>query len=181
MKCIKVITDKDFNLLQRKFDNPRIRYGARGIVINHEGKIAIINKTLKNEYKLVGGGIEDNENPVHAFKRETLEETGTIIEINDFLGIIREEKSLDNFIQVSYIYIANVVEDTKKLNFTLKEKKEGTKLLWLDFNMAYKLISESESKLKPSNYDGKLSVYHTKFIVRRDAFILEYYKENYKN
>lgn len=172
MKCIKVITDKDFNLLQRKFDNPRIRYGARGIVINHEGKIAIINKTLKNEYKLVGGGIEEDEDPTKAFKREVLEEAGCIVEIDDCLGTFEELKSHDNFKQTSYVYVAHVIKDTKELHFTQKEIDEGAKLLWLNIEDAMKLIKDSEDKLIASKYEN---VYHTKFIARRDYEILRYY------
>ena len=47
MKCIKVLTDADFEFETKKLDNPRVRYGARGIVINQDNKIAILNKQLK--------------------------------------------------------------------------------------------------------------------------------------
>lgn len=179
MKCIKVITDLDFDLKPKEFNNPRKRYSARGIIVNNNNEIAILYKSQKNEYKLIGGGIKDDENLSEAFEREALEETGTIIRIKECLGITREEKSQDNFIQISYIYIANVLEDTKKLHLTEKEKKEGSIVLWLEPFKALKLIKESESILKSSKYEGKLSIYHTKFIVRRDYEILKYYIENY--
>ena len=51
MKCINKLTDEDFGLDIVPFDNPRHRYGARGIVFNKDNKIAVLNKTLKNEYK----------------------------------------------------------------------------------------------------------------------------------
>ena len=41
------------------------------------------------------------------------------------------------------------------------------------------LNKDCENKLKQSMYDSDKSVYHTKFIVRRDYEILKYYKENY--
>lgn len=81
MKCIKTITDQDFGLYNFKLENPRTRLGARGIVFNEDNKIAILNKQLKNEYKLVGGGIEEDEDPKLAFQREVLEEAGCDIEI----------------------------------------------------------------------------------------------------
>lgn len=177
MRSIKVLTDEDFGLKRIPFNNPRERLGARGIVFNGEGKIAILNKSLKNEYKLVGGGIKENEDPTKAFKREVLEEAGCIIEIDDCLGIIKEEKSQDNFIQISYVYVAHVLEDTKHTDFTLKENEEGSKLLWLDIDEAIQLIRESENKLVASKYEN---VYHTKFIVRRDYTILKYYKNHFK-
>lgn len=176
MKCIKKLTDEDFGLTPIPFDNPRHRLGARGIIFNQDNKIAILNKSLKNEYKLVGGGIEEDEDPTKAFKRESLEESGCIIEIDDCLGTFEEMKSQDNFKQTSYIYVAHVIEDTKQLNFTQKEIDEGAKLIWLDINEAMNIIKDSEDKLKASKYED---VYHTKFIVRRDYEILKYYKHHY--
>jgi len=32
MKCIKILTDSDFDLKMGDFNNQKIRYGARGIV-----------------------------------------------------------------------------------------------------------------------------------------------------
>jgi len=176
MKCIKTLTDEDFGITPIPFHNPRHRYGARGIVLNENNKIAILNKSLKNEYKLVGGGIKEDEDPTKAFKREVLEETGCKIEIDDRIGTFEELKSQDNFKQTSYIYVAHVTLDTHELNLTQKEIDEGAKLLWLDIDEAMKLIKESEDKLVASQYE---SVYHTKFIVRRDYEILKYYKKYY--
>lgn len=175
MNVIKTLTDEDFKITSIKMDNPRQRLGARGLVFKN-GKVAILNKQSKNEYKLVGGGIEKDEDPTTAFQREVLEETGCQIEIIEFLGITEEYKSQDNFRQTSYVYVANVINDTGNFNFTQKEVDEGSNLLWFDINDALKLIKESENKLVSSKYE---SVYHTKFIVRRDYEILKYYIDNY--
>ena len=90
MKCFKKITDEDLDLEIIPFNNPRIRFGARGIILNNDGKIAILYKEAKREYKLIGGGMEEDEEPIKAFKREALEETGCIIEIDDCLGTVEE-------------------------------------------------------------------------------------------
>lgn len=175
MNLIKILTDKDFNIDTIEMNNPRHRYAARGLVFKDD-KIAILNKQFKKEYKLVGGGIEENEDPAIAFQREVLEEAGCEIEIKELLGTIEEHKSQDNFKQTSYVFVANVVNDTKKLNLTQKEMDEGARLLWLDIEDAMRLIKESEDKLIASEYEN---IYHTKFIVRRDYEILKYYLENY--
>lgn len=166
------ITDEDIGEVSKDMINPRLRLGARGIVIREDGKIAIFNKSNKNEYKLPGGGIEDDENPEEAFKREVLEETGCKVEIINKLGTTEEYKTLDNFKQISYIFVGKVVEDTKQLNVTQKEKDEGAKLIWETPENALKVITESYYKLVASKYE---SVYHTRFIVLRDRKILEYY------
>ena len=175
MKCINKLTDEDFGLDIVPFDNPRHRYGARGIVFNKDNKIAVLNKTLKNEYKLVGGGIEEDEDPTKAFKREVLEETGCFVEITNYLGTIIEEKSLTNFKQISYVYVAKVIKNLNKLNLTLKEQEEGATLLWKDLNEALILITNCQSNLVGSKYDN---LYKSLFMVERDKKILEYYLKN---
>lgn len=175
MKCIKILTDEDFEMDNLPINKPRERFAARGLVFNKNNKIAILNKQFKNEYKLVGGGIENDEDPLKAFKREVLEEAGCEIEVDDCLGTIIEIKSHDNYKQTSYVYVAHVTNNTGILNFTQKEIDEGAKLLWLDISEAMHLIKDSENKLVASKYEN---VYHTRFIVRRDYEILKYYLQN---
>ena len=172
MELICKIMDEDIGEVSVKMDNPRLRLGARGIVVREDGKIAVFNKSNKNEYKLPGGGIEGEEKPEEAFKREVLEETGCIVEIVKELGTTEEYKTLDNFKQISYVFVEKVLKDTKQLNVT--QKDEGAKLIWETPEKALKLITESYDKLVASKYE---SVYHTKFIVLRDRKILEKYIE----
>lgn len=180
MKCIKKLTDEDFSLKPIPFDdNIRHRFGARGIIFNDEQKIAILYKKEKNEYKLIGGGIEENEDPIKAFKREALEETGCTIDIDDRLGTFEELKSQDNFRQTSYIYVAHVLDSSNELHLTKKELGEGSQLLWCSLNEAIDLIKNCESNLLPSKFESDMSIYHTKFVVRRDYEILKYYKNHY--
>jgi len=176
MEVLCKITDKDIGEEIVEMNNPKLRFGARGIVMRDDGKIAVFNKSNKNEYKLPGGGIEGDERPEDAFLREVLEETGCEIEIIKALGTTEEYKTLDNFKQISYVFMAKVVNDTKKLNLTKKEAEEGAKLLWETPENALKLITECYDKLVASKYS---SVYSTKFIVLRDRKILEkYIKDN---
>ena len=41
MNTIKILTDEDFQLQSIPFDNPRIRYGVRGILLNDNDTIAV--------------------------------------------------------------------------------------------------------------------------------------------
>lgn len=178
METICKIVDSDISEKTLEMKNPRLRLAARGIVIREDGKIAVFNKSNKNEYKLPGGGIEGEEKPEIAFKREALEETGCEVEIIKELGITEEYKSLDNFKQISYVFVSKVIRDTKKLNVTDEEKEEGAKLLWETPQRALELITKCYNNLIASKYE---SVYSTKFIVLRDRKILEkYIEENSK-
>lgn len=176
INLIDEIRDEDIGEKSKEVENYRIRYGARGIVINNDGKIAVFNKKTKNEYKLPGGGIDDGESSAEAFKRECFEETGCVVEIIDFLGTIKELKTQDDFKQISYVYVAKVIENTNSLHVTEQEEKEGARLFWEEPEFALKLISESFDKIIASPCEEKeKSVYYTKFIVKRDKKILETY------
>ena len=178
MNPIRILKDEDFGLESVEFNNPRIRYGARGIIIREDGKIAIFNKSNKNEYKLPGGGVDKDEDIKEAFKREALEETGCEVEIIKELGTIEEHKSLDNFKQISYLFVGKVLKDNNQLNLTQKEKDEGAKLIWVDKEEGLKLITNCFDNLKESKYEN---IYHSKFIVLRDRYILEYYINSLNN
>lgn len=177
MSVIVKLTDEDFGIKPKEMKDYRLRVAARGIVMREDGKIAIQNKSNKNEFKLVGGGMEENEDPTIAFKREVLEEAGCEIEIIEKLGTTEEYKSLQNLKQISNIFVSKVINDIHKLNLTEKEKSEGAKLLWVEPKEALKLITDCYDKLLPSNYDD---VYDTRFVVLRDRKILEYYLEKIK-
>jgi len=177
MELICKITDKDIGEEIKEMRNPKLRFGARGIVIREDGKIAVFNKSNKNEYKLPGGGVDKGEDIKEAFKREALEETGCEIEVIEELGTIEEHKSLDNFKQISHVFIGKVLKDNGELNLTQKEKDEGAKLLWVDKEEGLKLITDCFNNLKESKYEN---LYHSKFIVLRDRYILEYYLKTKK-
>ena len=176
MNLLFKLTDKDFGIEPQEMNNFRLRLAARGIVVREDGKIAIQNKKNKNEYKLVGGGMEEDEDPQEDFKREVLEEAGCEIDIIRKLGIIEEYKSLQNLKQISNIFIAKVIKDIHILNLTAKEKSEGAELLWLYPKEALELVTNCYDKLLPSEFDD---VYSTRFVVLRDRKILEYYINNW--
>ena len=178
MSILFELTDKDFGLEPKEMKDSKIRIAARGIVIRDDGKIAIQNKSNKNEYKLIGGGMEENEDPQIAFSREALEEAGCEIEVIQKLGITEEYKSLQNLKQTSHIFVARVTKDIHNLNLTEKEKNEGAKLLWVKPEEALQLITNCYDKLLPSKYDD---VYDTKFVVLRDRKILECYLSRKNN
>ncbi len=171
------VTDTDFDIKEiNNIEQPSIRFGARGIVLNNEGKIAIIHKVNKNEYKLPGGGIDENEDAKRAFKRECEEEIASKVKIIKILGTAEEYKSQENFKQLSFVFVAKKILEYKENNLTEKEKDEGTEYLWLDKLDALEKMKKSLINLKESKYD---SIYRTKFMVLRDIRILEYYINNF--
>lgn len=176
-KIIVNVNDKSLGLNDLKVnDECKVRYGSRGIVIEQNGDIAIFNKRSKNEYKLPGGGIEEGENPMEAFMREIMEETGCEIEIIDYLGLAVEEKGQTNFKQISYVFVAKVLNNTNGLHLTEKEKDEDAIVMWVSLREALELVNGCINNLFGSKYDD---LYRSLFMVKRDSEILNYYKEIY--
>lgn len=177
MKMIGKVTDQDLGLELFELKNPQERFASRGIVLNDEGKIAIFNQVNKNEYKLPGGGKDEDESIEDTFKREVLEETGCEVEIIDYLGYIIEEKTKNNFRQRSEVFLVKVVKDHKQLYLTEQEIDEGGRLIWLEPKEALEKIIESKDTVLGSKYDD---LYMTLFKTYRDIKILEYYLNEYK-
>lgn len=175
MKLIGKISDIDIGEEEIICKNPKNRTAVRVILINDDNKIAILYKKNKNEYKLIGGGVDEGESYEEALERETLEESGCKIEILQELGYIEEYRGKMNFKQISYVYVAKVIEDTKVLHLTQKEKDEGSEICWFEPAEALKKMSECYDKVKASEYS---SVYSTKIIIKRDMCILQKYLES---
>lgn len=172
-----ILQDSDFELENGKLLNPRTRYGARGIIMNSKGQIAIFNKRAKNEFKLPGGGIDEREDPKSAFEREALEETGCKLKNVELIGIIEERQFKENFVQKSYVFKSIVAEDMHKLALTQKEIDEKAVLIWLEPKDALERLSCCMSELKASSYDN---VYRSRFMVKRDIMILSEFLKDYE-
>lgn len=175
MKCIAKITDKNIGEKIYTTNNPSTRTAVRAILLNSENKIALLHKVVKNEYKLIGGGLEDNESLEQALEREVLEETGCTMQIISELGYVIEYRTKDNFIQTSYIYVCRVSSNTRVLHLTKEELDECAELCWFKPEIALKKISKSYTNLIPSKYSN---IYSSKMLIKRDETILKYYIDN---
>lgn len=158
-----------------EMNNPKTRIAVRAILLNDNGEIAILHKTKKNEYKLVGGGVEEGEEYIEALKRECLEEAGCQIKIEKELGYVEEHRTKMNFVQKSYIYCAKVINNVNRLNLSEKEIAEGAEICWFKPEEALNKISSAYDILKPSEYSNLTS---TRMIIKRDEAILKYFLQN---
>lgn len=175
MVLIKKIIDLDIDEDIEKMENITIRYASRGIITRKNGDIGIFYMKNKKLYKLPGGGNEGNESFEDTFTREVLEETGCKIEILKCMGYTEELKSHVNFIQISYIYVGKVLEETKKLTLTKKEEVAGGEFIWMSPQQAITMLKDLYNKLKISKFEDN---YQQKFVIKRDYKILEEYINN---
>ena len=161
MEKLRIINPANITEEESKKLQPRL--AARGVVFDEENNVAVLPVSNHNYYKLPGGGIEDGEEKIEAFRRECLEEIGFDVEVISELGIIVEYRTKFSMIQTSYCYIGKVIGTKKEIALTEHEMSQGFKdPQWVPFEEAYKLVSTSQ----PNNYEGE-------FIKERDTLILE--------
>lgn len=113
--------------------------GALTVIIDEEEKVLIVKRApIKgtwepNKLALVGGGIEEGEEPIDAAKREAMEETGLNLEyfIDDFY-ILTPPKTVD------YVFIAKAPENPKVIL-----NDEHTEFNWFGLDDLKTLVNES--------------------------------------
>ncbi len=140
----------------------RTRFAARGVVFDENKNVALLPVTAHHYYKLPGGGIEEGEDRVEAFRRECLEEIGSDVEVVQELGSVVEYRAEFSLAQTSYCFVGKAIGERTKATFTQHELDNGfQEALWVPLDKAIELM-ESQA----DNYEGK-------FIVERDTFLLK--------
>jgi len=160
----------DYQILNKgeeKFVSRISRYGARGILFDEKGKVALMHMSQTGLYKLPGGGIEEGESKEEAFLREIREETGYACKIITFLGVVEEHKSKNDFLHISYCFCAVKKGQRKNSKLTRAETQLGFSLKWYDLETA---IEKMETSL------SQCDDYTFLFMLKRDKDILEYAK-----
>lgn len=144
----------------------KTRSAARGVVFDQHNKVALLPVTAHNYYKLPGGGIEEGEDTLEAFRRECLEEIGSDVEVVQELGSVVEYRVEFSLVQTSYCFVGKTIGDRKETAFTQHEMDQGFKqAVWVFLDEAIELM-----KNQANNYEGK-------FIVERDTFLLNKVKQ----
>jgi 8-oxo-dGTP pyrophosphatase MutT (NUDIX family) len=139
------------------------RSAVRVVAFNAAGEVAIVYATRDNYYKLPGGGIDPGEEHEEAAIREMKEETGALIKIRSTLGCVATTEEYRNKLhQMSYCYVADVMDDSGNPSLTESEVKDGLSHVWLSVNKA-------KSKMAGAEPRSELGLY----IKERDIYLLE--------
>jgi len=168
MKQLQIINPE--NVTEDEVKNYRVREAARAVVIDQDGKIAMLHVSKENYYKLPGGGVKEGEDILIALDRECKEEIGCEIEVLSELGMITEYRKIFGLKQTSYCYMAKLKGEKGIPEFTKKEDLKGFKEVWLSYKEAVLMMKESQAVSE----EGRM------YIVPRDMIVLEEAK-NYLN
>ncbi len=150
------------NITDKAAANLRTRFAARGVVFDENKNVALLPVTAHNYYKLPGGGIENGEDKVEAFRRECLEEIGTDVEVIRELGSVMEYRAEFSLVQTSYCYVGKTKGEKQKATFTQHELDNGFQdAIWMPLDKAIELM------------ESRANNHESKYVVERDTFLLK--------
>jgi 8-oxo-dGTP diphosphatase len=88
------------------------------------------------------------------------EETGGIVKIRSNLGCVATTEEYRNDLhQMSYCYVADVVDDSGSPSLTEDEVNDGLGHLWLSINEAKTRMAEAEPRSESSLYIKERDIY----------------------
>lgn len=173
MKLIKFLTDNNLGLSESEDltdTSWNTRIAARAVILDDDGKVALMHVAEYDIYKLPGGGIDENESLDDALNREIKEETGCDIKVDNLIGMVIEKRDEWKLFQVSHCF-KTMLKSKGKQNLTEEEKETGFSLYWANsVDEAIKLVKA-----------GKSDRYDDIYIKNRDSSILEELKNTSDN
>lgn len=150
------------------------RAAVRAVVI-HGANLLMVYSPVNGDYKFPGGGVDENENPKAALKREVAEECGMkLTRILENIGCIVEyalpmKPVFDVFKMTSSYYLCEVDATIEQQRLDPYEKDLGFQPAWVDIDRAIRTntaILRSDTK-KPPQWTA------------REVFMLEYIRTHF--
>ena len=163
MELIRALTDKAV-LGTPGHSSARPRLTARAILINPEGKVAVMYSGKYGLYTLPGGGVEPEETLIDALRREMMEETGCRCHRIRPLGYVSENRGYCDYTQVSCYYVVTTRDRLLAPHLTAVEEANKTTVQWYTLEEADRLIRE------PQHHNRQ-----RKFLQARDVAALDQY------
>lgn len=113
----------------KKENNDKLNKNAIAVIINDDNKILLLKRAKvkggwgNNQWSLVGGGIEKDETPQQAVKREIEEETG--LEIKNFIKSFSIQRNIDS---IEHVFACRYSGEPTEI----KLNEENTNYGWYD-------------------------------------------------
>lgn len=140
MKLLKLFNSE--NLSESELNNLPKRTTTRAVILNEQGKIALLYSNKFNYHEIPGGAVDEGETLQQGMIRECLEETGCNVEAIKELGLIQGLRPYNNHYQLnsSYGYFVKKVGDIQENNFDTDEIEENFELVWVTLEKAIELF-----------------------------------------
>ena len=168
MNIINEITDYEIiGTFEKSNKKPKI--AGRGVMVDEDGKIALMHVKAKAAYTFPGGGIEKSESIVEGMKRELREETGCSCEVISEIGCIKENRAQHDVTMESYFYLVKTVGVKAEMRLTEHEKDNGNEVVWFDWEECKRVIFGQ----KPINYQFQ-------YIKARDVAVVKFLEKSNK-
>lgn len=152
MKLIKSIFNSDVYGVEYNSDwknLPLHRKKVMGVVFDQDNKVALnlypdcINFP-GDEFGFPGGGVDEDEDILSAFKREILEEVGVKVKDITPVGRIDEYREERGGRQEVYCYLAKVEGEKGEPQLTEREIEDGLLISWKSIDEAKDLIIDKK-------------------------------------
>lgn len=173
-ECVSRITDENVGQDSTGEDpsNFEEKEGARAILTNEKGQIALIHAVNKGWYKLPGGGREKDELIYQCLERELLEETGYKVKDIEPLGVEINVRSQWRMIGKAFLFACKTDKFIGKQPMA-DEIEDGDTLEWFDS------FDEAIRALESVKLD-KIGFYGAYFFTRREIDTLKYAKRKFE-
>lgn len=142
-KIISELTDKTV-LGTDGLSHEKPRKKSRAILINKDGKIAVIYEKKSNLHTFPGGSFEPGEDELSALVREISEETGCTCDTIIPLGIVSENRNHANSTHLSYFFVVHTQTLFPMPHFTTEEIELETTLKWCSLDETLHFIKNTE-------------------------------------
>lgn len=152
MKIIATLTEEDFGRAStpEKWSTYRLRPGARAVLLNDWGDIALMHVSKLGYYKLPGGGIDEGESIEEGLMRELSEEIGVVsAKVVTEIGEVDEYRDAFETKAEHYAFLVQLTDILDNPTRTQKEIDQGYETVWVkSLDEAIKLV---ESGTPPAN------------------------------
>ncbi len=157
MEVFSTIKDKD--IFKEPFPEPKeykIRPTAKGIVIDGQGKIALLE--ARGHFLFPGGGVEEGESGEEAFVRECMEEIGCKVEVLSSVGMGVQYRSKEEYAKKYeiYFYVAKVVGD-KGVPTTTSKSELACILSWQNEEEVKNMLENQWERIPKDDYPSQFN------------------------
>lgn len=141
------------------------REASRGVIQFSDGDILVFFKERICQYKLPGGGKENDETPEQTFMREAYEETSYMIKNIRKIGVVKDQT------QISHIFIAEPYGEAQEIHPDEDEIKFDAKCLKMN---PVDVLKNMKKFIIEHKGDSDESSLIQSYFTQRDCKILEY-------